>query len=165
MRERYWTFFYSLKHRAFYYQYFQRLLNSINWAITAFLSLTSLSCIATWQLWDSHRYVWTALICISQVIQALFPKLPYNELLVSTKFMISALDGLLIKVEHDWLYIDIHQDELSEDEILKILNIHQAKYSELVSQFFSGAYLPNIKYCDKHAESDCKTFFNVTYHV
>lgn len=163
MRERYWTFFFSIKHESLYYKHFQQLFNSINWIITCFLSVTALSCIAAWDIWKDYQVLWAILICTSQVIQALFPKLPYNDLLISTRFMICSLDRLLIDVEHDWLYIDIHQS--SEDEILKLLEKHQLKYSELVNQFFSGSYLPVIKHCEKCAEKDCKNFFSVTYHV
>ena len=159
MRERYWYFFFSLKHQEFYYKYFQQLFNRINWLITAFLSLTTLSCIASWELWHAHKILWAVIICVAQIVQALFPKLPYNDYLISTNFMISSLSELLIQVEHDWLYIDIHQP--SEDEILKLLKQHQIKYCELVNQFFSGFYLPTIKYCETRAEADCKNFFLV----
>lgn len=163
MRERYWTFFCSLKHQEFYYKYFQQLFNRINWFITAILTLTTLSCIASLDLWKEHQLLWATIICVAQIIQALFPKLPYNDCLVSTGFMISALSELLIKVEHDWLYIDIHQ--LSDDEILQLLHTHQAKHCELINQFFSGFYLPTIPYCEDHAEADCKNFFNINYPV
>lgn len=130
MRERYWTFFYSIKHEAFYYKHFQQLFRKVNWCITAFLCVTSLSCIAVWDFWKNYQILWAILICAAQVIQALFPKLLYNDLLIPTQFMISALDHLLIEIEHDWLYIDIHN--LSDDEILERLERHQLKYSELV---------------------------------
>lgn len=161
MRERYWTFFFSIKHEAYYYKYFQILFHRINWIITGFLSVTTLSCIAAWDIWKNYQIIWAVLICVSQIIQALFPKLPYNDFLISTQFMISSLDKLLIEIEYDWLYLDIHN--LSDEEILKRLNSHQAKYSELISQFFSGGYLPVIKYCEKKAEQECKNFFSVTY--
>lgn len=161
MRERYWTFFFSIKHEAYYYKYFQILFHRINWIITGFLSVTTLSCIAAWDIWKNYQVIWAAFICVSQIVQALFPKLPYNDSLISTQFMISSLDKLLLEIEYDWLYLDIHN--LPDEEILKRLNRHQAEYSELISQFFSGSYLPVIKYCEKKAEQECKNFFSVTY--
>ena len=161
MRERYWAFYLSLKHRSYYYKSFQILFKRINWAISSFLSLTTLSCIAAWDLWKNFQILWVILICISQVIQVFFPKMPYNDLLISTKFMISALDKLLLQVDHDWLSIDVHH--FSDDRILELLETRQSQYSELVAQFFSGDYLPVIKYCEDKAEQDCKTFFSVTY--
>ncbi len=163
MRERYWSFFSEIKYKSFYYQYFQTLFSYINWGISAFLSLTTLSCIAAWDIWNSYPMVWAALICFSQIIQAFFPKLPYNELLTSTKFMISALDRLLLATEHDWLYIECHS--LSDDEILKLLEKHQVQYSDLINQFFPGTYLPIIKWCEKKAAESYNTFFSVTYHI
>lgn len=163
MRERYWTFYFSLKHESFYYKHFQILFKRINWSITGFLSITTLSCIAAWDIWNDYQLLWASLICISQFVQALFPKLPYNDLLISTKFMIGAIDKLLIDVERDWLYLDIHN--LSDDDILKMLKKHQLQYSDLVNQFFSGDFLPVINYCEKKAEQDCKNYFSVTYQV
>lgn len=141
--------------------YFQILFKRINTCITCFLSLTSLSCIAAWDIWNEHQTVWAMLICASQVAQALFPKLPYNDTLISTRFMISAIDKLLLDIDHDWLVIESHH--LSDDEIIDLLEKHQRHYSDLVNQFFSGEYLPIIKYCEEKADSECRTFFSVTY--
>lgn len=163
MRERYWSFYFSVKHELFYYKYFQLLFSRINWCITGFLSITTLSCIAAWSFWNNHQILWASLICVSQIIQALFPKLPYNDTLISTKFMISALDKLLLEIDSDWLSIDTL--DLSDKKILKLLSKHQKSHSELINQFFSGEYLPVIKYCEKKAESECKTFFSIHYHV
>ena len=163
MRERYWNFYFSIKFKACYYMYFQIFFKHINTCITCFLSLTTLSCIAAWDVWNKYQLLRANLICVSQVVQAIFPKLPYNDMLISTKFMISALDRLLLDIDHDWLIIDIHH--LSDDEIVKLLEKHQNCYSDLVNQFFSGEYLPLIKYCEKKAEQECKTFFSVTYQT
>lgn len=163
MRDRYWTFFFTIKHKFYYYKHFQILFNRINWCISGFLSLTAISCIAAWDIWKDYQLLWAILICASQIIQALFPKLPYNDLLISTKFMISSLDKLLLQIEHDWLYLDIHN--LSDDEILKLLDEHQSQHAELINQFFAATFLPVIKYCEKKAEEDCKNFFSITYHV
>lgn len=163
MRERYWNFYFSIKHESFYYKHFQLLLSRINRGITAILALTTLSSIAAWDIWNKYRIIWAILICFSQVLQAIFPKLPYNDLLISTRFMISSLDKLLLDIEYDWLSIDVH--DLSDDKILASLKKHQRNYSDLVNQFYSGEYLPVIKYCEKKAERDCKNFFSVTYQA
>lgn len=163
MRERYWKLYFSIKHESYYYKHFQLLLKRINWIITAILTLTTLSSIAAWDIWDKYRIVWAIIICFSQVIQALFPKLPYNDLLISTRFMISSLDRLLLDIDYDWMDIGIH--DLSDDEILVLFRKRQRCYSSLVNQFFAGEYLPVIKYCEKKAERDCKCFFSVTYQA
>ena len=163
MRERYWNFYVATKHKSFYYMQFQLLFNRINWLLSAFLTLTTISSVAAWGIWQSHTLIWGILITTSQLIQALFPKLPYNDTLISTRFIITEVDRLLLKIDHDWLYIDIHH--LSDEEILQLLEKHQLCYFELVNQFFSGSYLPVIKYCEKRAEKDCKNFFATTYQI
>ena len=163
MRERYWNFYVATKHKSFYYMQFQLLFVRINWILSAFLTLTTISCIAAWNVWQSHTLIWGFLIACSQIVQALFPKLPYNDILISTKFIITEVDRLLLDIDHDWLYLDIHN--LSDDEILVLLTKHQQRYFDLVNQFFSGTYLPVIKYCEKRAERDCKNFFSTTYQI
>ncbi len=162
MREQYWAFYCSIKYKSFYYEYFQLLFNKINWGITALCTLTTLSCVAAWDIWQKFPGLWAVLIGISQVVQALFPRLPYNDLLVSTKFAISAIDNLLLDIEEDWIFIDVH--ELSDEDIAKRLTGHKRQYSKLVEQFFAGTYLPELKYCTKKAEQSCKNFFSITYH-
>lgn len=163
MRERYWNFYASIKYKSCYYMYFQILFKRINTFITCFLTLTTLSCIAAWDVWKEYQLLWSGLICLSQAIQALFPKLPYNDLLISTKFMISAIDRLLLDIDRDWLLIESH--DLSDDEIISLLSKHQNHYADLVNQFFSGEYLPMIKYCEKKADQECTAFFLVTYQT
>lgn len=163
MRDRYWSYFVSIKHKYFYYIAFQTLYSRINWCITAFLALTTLSCVAVWNIWDKIPIVWAMLICMSQVIQALFPKLPYNDLLISVKFIIPEVDSLLMDIEHDWLYIDIHKP--SDDDILSMLHKYDQRYHELTNQFFSGTFLPDIQYCSKKAEDNCKNYFATNYQV
>lgn len=165
MRDRYWAFYVSIKHKSCYYKHFQILFSAINWGISAFLGLTTLSCIATLGIWQQYAMVWSSIILAAQVVQALFPKLPYNDLLISTKFMVTETERLLLDIDHDWLYIDIHSSTIQEDEILQLLQKHESRYFDLVNQFFSGTYLPEIKYCSDRAERDCRTFFTVTYNT
>ena len=158
MRETYWNLYVKLVYKSCYYKYFQSLFGKINWILTIFCSVVSLSSIAAWGIWKTHPAIWSVLICVSQLIQAMFPKLPYNDLLSSTKFMISSLDKLLIQLKTDWLKIQYLDS--TEEEILKLIKKHETSYSELVSQFFAVTYLPTIKYCEKKADRECNIYFH-----
>ena len=158
MRETYWNLYVKLVYKSCYYKYFQSLFGKINWILTIFCSVVSLSSIAAWGIWKTHPAIWSVLICVSQLIQAMFPKLPYNDLLSSTKFMSSSLDKLLIQLKTDWLKIQYLDS--TEEEILKLIKKHETSYSELVSQFFAGTYLPTIKYCEKKADRECNIYFH-----
>ena len=143
--------------------HFQLLFKRVNTAITILLNFTTATCVAAWSLWGKIPVLWAILICTSQAIQAIFPKLPYNDILISTKFMISALEKLLLSIRFDWLSIDVNN--LSDNEIQKLLKKHQTQYSNLVEQFFSGEYLPIIKYCERKANTDTKNYFSNTYSI
>ena len=47
--------------------------------INIFLAIASSTSIAGWALWNKYIYVWTAIIALSQVINAILPYLPYKE--------------------------------------------------------------------------------------
>ena len=162
MREQYWAMYSDLKHRSFYYSRFLRFFTAINWSISGFLTLTSVSSIAIWTLWGEFPLIWSSLICISQVIQALWPKLPYNDLIVATKLMISSLDKLLLSIDKDWMESEYVRD-FSKHEYLDSITKYQTSYHELISQYFSGTFLPDLKHLHKKAEEDCRNYFNHKY--
>ena len=162
MREQYWNFYSSLKYREFYYKWFRTFWGRINWAISGFCTLISLSCVAAWGIWKTYPILWTVLICISQVIQVFFPKLPYNDLLSASKLIANPLDRLLIDVENSWLEMN-YVKEFSDAELLPLLYNYKLEYSKLVSQFFSSSYLPAIKWCETKSECDCKNYFSTIY--
>lgn len=163
MRETYWNLYTDIKYKSCYYKYFQKFMNAIYWSITVFCSIVSFSSIAAWGIWESYPVLWSVLIGISQVIQAMFSKLPYSDLIHPTKLMISSLDKLLIQIKRDWL--EINYLEYPDEKIPKLIEKYELQYSELVSQFFSGAYLPDIGYCMKKAEDECNTYFSLYQHT
>ncbi|MGO5550052.1 hypothetical protein ACTQW9_12335 [Lachnospiraceae bacterium LCP19S3_B12] len=162
MRDQYWNFYVSLKYKEFYYKWFRSFWGRINWGISCFCTLISLSCVAAWGVWKMYPVLWTVLICVSQVIQVLFPKLPYNDLLSASKLITNPLDRLLLDLEHSWLQMN-YTKNFSDNEILDLLHKYKLEYSELVTQFFSASYLTNIKWCENKAEKDCKNYFLTTY--
>lgn len=143
--------------------YYQIFVKRINIGISCFLSCVTISSIAAWNFWKTYPLLWSGIICLSQIIQAVLPNLPYFDLLIPVKLMISAVDRQLLDIDHDWLIIETQG--LSEDQIINLLEKHQNRYADLVDQFFSGEYLPIIKYCVKKAEEECETYFSVTYQI
>lgn len=162
MREQYWRMYTDIKHRAVYYKHFYSLFNFINWMLSGFCTVASFSSIAAWSIWGAHPVLWSLIICSAQILQALFPKLPYTDLLISTKFMISSLDKLLLEIKHTWLEINYVQN-LPDESILILIKKYETLYSGLVSQFFSGTFLPEIKYISKKSEKECKIFFKTNF--
>lgn len=117
-----------------------------------------MSCVAAWGIWNVYPVLWSVLICLAQIIQALTPKMPYNDLLVSTKFMICSLDTLLLDIDIKWLDINYVHD-YSDEEILQFIENYQKQHTALINQFFSGTYLPELKICVRKATEECNTYF------
>lgn len=164
MREQYWQMYTDIKYRSCYYKHFVKTFSFVNKCISGFLVLTSISSVAAWGLWSRFPLVWSLLICVSQVIQALLPKLPYNDQIISAKFMLSALDPLLLSIDLDWMDAEYIHD-YSDKRYFKLINKYQSQYSNLASQFFSGEFLPEIKYLEVKAQAEYKNYFKNKYHV
>lgn len=164
MREQLWEVYHDLKFRFFYYSSFLKLFSCVNWIISCFLTLMSISSIALWGIWGKYPMIWSILICVSQLIQAIFPKLPYNDLIVVTKLMVSSMDSLLLSIEKDWLTAEYVRDYTNQ-EYLDCIDRYQTRYYELVSQFYSGVYLPELNYLHKKAEKNCENYFHRKYFI
>lgn len=164
MREQYWKMYMSIKHKSLYYKNFQIMFNYVNWILSSLCAITSLSCVAAWGIWGTHPVLWSLIICAAQVFQALFPKLPYNDLLISTKFIVCSLDKLLLEIDHSWLDINYVHD-LPDEKILSLIHKYESSYSSLVSQFFAGTFVPDIKYLSNKTEKECRTYFKIKYSM
>jgi len=162
MREQYWRMYNDLYHRLCYYKHFQNFYTWINRIISSLLTITSLSSIAAWGVWGSHPIIWSLIIGGSQLIQALFPKLPYNDILISTKFIICSMDKLILSIEHEWLESEYVRD-YTEQEYFDAISKHENAYSDLVSQYFSGSFLPEHRYLHSKAMNDCQNYFERKY--
>ena len=164
MREQYWQMYTEIKYRACYYKYFVIRFSFVNKFISGFLTFTSVSSVAAWGLWNKLPLLWSSLICISQIIQALLPKLPYNDQIVSAKFMLSALDPLLLSIDFDWMESE-YITEYSDEHYLDLIKKYQSQYSDLASQFFSGEYLPEMDGLENKAQAECQNYFRNKYHA
>ena len=163
MQEHFWDFFVSTKHKSFYYIHFQNLFNRINWLLSAFLNITTVSSIAAWGIWDQYPLIWAIILCASQMIQIFFPKLPFNDQLISVRFIISEIERLLIDIESEWLKMEIR--DIPDEDMHNLLVQYQLRLYEITNRYFSGYYLPVLHYCESKAEQDCKNYFSVTYKV
>ena len=164
MREQYWEMYTTMKYQFLCHKYFQITFNRINWILSTFFTITSLSFVAMWGLWGKYPLLWSRIICAAQFLQALFPKLPYNDLLISTRFMISAFDSILLRIEISWIQMNYVED-FSDDEIFALVIKYKHSYSELISQFFPAVYLPELSYLSGKAWSELERYFKVSDHT
>lgn len=158
MREQYWKLYLNLKYNYYYCVHFLFYYNRLNWIVSSFLTIVSLSSVAALGVWKNHPLPWSALICSSQIIQALFPRLPYNDLLCSTRLMIGSLDKLVMDMSHSWLSFDLRKH--SDDEIFLLYKEYEERYVDLTDTFYSGVFLPNNKYCHKKSYEEINAFFS-----
>ena len=163
VRTKYWSFYYKISYQSYYYKRFSILFTKVNQVFTIFCGLVSLSSVAAWGIWKTYPVLWSLLICVSQVTQAILPKLSYNDLLCPTKFMISSLGKLCTAIDHSWLEIDVYN--YTDEQILELIEKYENQYAELVSQFFDGTFLPEINYCVRKAEKECAEYFRVKYSL
>ena len=68
---------------------------------------------------------------------------------------------MLIDMRHEWLFIE--SDAYSDEEIRELIYKFETQYSDMVSLFFPGIFLPDSKCIHKKGETDWIRYFEVVY--
>lgn len=161
MREHYWTTYTNLEYKLRYYKYFQKSCNCRHNVISIACLLGSLACISSLKIWALIPVVWSAIIVILQILQALTPYILKNDLALSSKLIATPLSNMLVDMRHEWLLIE--SSIYSDDEIRDLIYKFETQYSDMVSLFFPGTFLPESKHIQSKAEADWIQYFEVTY--
>lgn len=161
MRDRYWAMFCDLKYKERYYWHYQIRARRINGLINGICLLTTSASVANWFIWQHIPIVWSLLIISAQAIQVLKPLFPFSKQIDSLKFLIPAIDKLIIDVDYSWN--QTHQQD--EKQISKLIKKYESQYIDLNNQFINEVYFPVIKNCEDKAQTDTINFFYQRYHV
>ena len=127
--------------------------------INIFLAIASSTSIAGWALWNKYIYVWTGIIALSQVINAILPYLPYKERIKSLSALARDLRQLGITIELTWL--DIAAGGLPESRMRKLYHEYLQKEAEYEEKYFSGKSIPEDLSLFAQAEEEVKRYLSV----
>ena len=162
MRDQYWTMYMKIKYHYFYYKHYSSFFNKVNFILSSFCTLVSLSCVTAWGIWGSHPVTWSLIIGISQVIQALSPKFSFNNFLISCRFIMCPLNNLLCNIDLTWMRMNYIKD-YSDKKIFHFIQKYSIQNEKLTNQFFADSFLPEYPFLKKRADRDLKNFISLKY--
>lgn len=126
--------------------------------IKMFCAIASSTGIAAWTVWREYAFLWSLIIAISQVVNAVKGYLPYNIILKNIRYSEKNLKRLYNKIEYNWFQIKL--EEFSEEKINEVLYDLKETYVEIESQCFEGEIpLYENKKMHKKAEEKTNLYF------
>ncbi|WP_417911315.1 hypothetical protein [Candidatus Electronema sp. PJ] len=153
-----WKQLYRVNVRSIYLEKLLKRNEATDRYINMFLAIASSSSIAGWALWNKYVYVWTTIIALSQVINAILPYLPYKERIKSLSGLARDLRQLGIMIERTWL--DIAAGDLPEAKMRSLYYDYLKNEAEYEEKYFSGKSIPENMKLFVQAEDEAKRYLS-----
>ena len=144
----YWKELFQLKVHSHYIELFLKKSETHDRCINMILAISSTASIGAWAIWNNYAMVWGLIIAGSQVIQAIRPYLPYNELLKCAAGLRNSYSELFVFADTKWP--SIASGELSKAEIASLREQLRAKKLQYEQKAFPSSGFPdNEKFIEK----------------
>ena len=163
VRKSYWAFLTELYDLERYYWYYKKLDYRIDFIMRCILTLTSLSNIAAWIIWNQFPVLHSVCIGCSQVISALRPSLPFAGRVVAIKHMHPEIKSLFDRVEFFWQTIEFK--DVSDLDIINKEYEFKKELREIEDKFTGNEIFPEKKYCLNKAENDRVAYVRAKYLI
>ena len=160
-QERYWKELYQLKVHVSYLQLYQQQSESREKAVNIFLAVTSSSSIAGWAIWQTHGFIWAAIIAASQVVTAIKMFLPFRTRLKALTGLLHEMEEVSTYAEMRWY--DVSEGVLSEREIHDLQYEIRARKHQLLRKHLGGGTLPEKPQLFANAVTSAETYFDNFY--
>lgn len=133
--------------------------NSYKWErrINIFSAVVSSTSIAAWAIWQQFSYIWSIIIAVSQVLNAIKVFLPYNTRLKATISFLEDLKFLYNRIEYDWFKVS--EGELTEEEINDILFAFKDEFTNIENKNLKEEILLNNEKFKKIADQKTDLYF------
>lgn len=159
MQEKFWSNMSDLKYQLFYLaEYMEQSYKYDNY-INYYTAIISFSSVGAWTIWNQFNYVWSVLIAISQVINALKNQLPYSK---RTK-LLPKLHAELTEVfnDYDYLWYKISSGQLTDEEINDNLKDLIGKDNKINNKYLIDNHLPYNEKLFNKAQEKYNQYYNL----
>lgn len=161
MRERYFRMHESIEYkRCFYRRHFDRATR-LYYQISTEALVASVVSVLVWSISKTMPALWAIVIACAQFVQAYSVNLPYAKQIASLNYLLPELNKLILQIDYGWLSLDIVGYD--DQELLKQIAEHEAKFTALEDQFTNGIKFPEIESILKKAEQDTDAYFKARY--
>jgi hypothetical protein len=143
IQKMYWETLVQIKHDQNYVDLYLSRSTRINNSLNLFTALVSSSSIAGWAIWQKLSILWSIIIVVSQIINAIKDYLPFSRRVKNLTDIYIKLADLFSKM--DFLWFDISNGKMTEDDIHERLYTFKAERDKIESRTIGNQYLPNNK--------------------
>lgn len=139
-QQRYWRELYDLRSHANYVDEYLNGTERIDRILNMTVAIASSSSIGAWAVWHEHALLWSTIIVVSNVINAIRPFLPYKTRLKALGGLLHDMEELCIQAEMKWL--EVAGGQLSAEEINKLQFDFRLKKQRLFKKYLPNSTLP-----------------------
>lgn len=149
----------QIKARLFYLDMYEENFYKLDKYINMFSAVASSSSIAAWVIWQQLSFLWSIIIAISQVFNAIKIFLPYSTKRRVTISFLEDLKLLYNKIEYNWFKVS--DGEMTEEEINEMLFTFKDEYTDIENKNLKEETLPeNEKFMKIAAQKTDQYFQN-----
>ena len=157
MQEKYWRYMVQIKAWIFYLDLYEESSYKWNRRINVFSAVVSSTSIAAWAIWQQFSLLWSIIIAISQVLNAIKVYLTYNIRLKLIASFMEDLKYLYNKMEYNWLKVS--NGELTEEEINELLYTFKNEYTGIENKNMKEEILLDNENFKKEADQKTDFYF------
>lgn len=161
MRERYFRMYESIKYKECYYAAHGDRANTCYHVFTAITLVISIVSVLVWSISKSMPALWAIIISVAQFIQVFSVNLPWASQITALKYLLPELRKLSLRIDRDWLAIDINGYE--DTKILDLISQYESAFADLENQFTSDVVFPERASVLEKAEKDQRAYFYSKY--
>jgi len=167
VQKRYWQEFVDLKRNALYIGYYHLKTDIIDRFLSGFSAVTASAAVAGWVLWRQtvvilgeqidFRFVWSALIMLSQILNAVKDQLPYKRRMNALAGFSNDLNMLVLTMENDWFRVE--RGALTDLEVHDLQMAAKRKIQDSRMKNFAGMTMPEEPRLLRRADRDVRSYF------
>lgn len=157
MQEKYWRYMVQVKARLFYLDMYEENSYKLDKYINMISAIAASSSIGAWVIWQQLSFLWSIIIAISQVINAIKIFLPYSTRRKVTISFLGDLKLLYNKIEYNWFKVS--DGELTEEEINEMIFNFKDEYTNIENKNLKEETLPENERFVKIAAQKTDQYF------
>ena len=164
MRDCFWGTYQTIVFKKFYYEEHQRRSEKLLFWTKLACSVVSIISVLIWSISQTMPVLWACLIALAQLAQSLLGYLPWSNQLEALRYLIPALNRLLVDISEDWMRLGYAEKD-DDNSLLEKAVSYERRYYELEDQFTSGIWFPVVKSVINAAETAEDNYFHVKYSL
>lgn len=161
VQERYWKELMQLKFQQFYFDEYLCESYKTNNTINIITAIASSSSIAAWAIWNTLGYIWSLIIALSQLINAIKIYLPFNMRVKALTSACSDTNDLFLKAEYNWYKVS--NGDLSSNEINELHYQIKRDNQGIIKKYNIHLYIPENHKLKAIADANTTKYFEENF--